>query len=138
MKLNSIFALVLLLASFIARADDNEALAVAEDVALSWLSLTDRGRYEESWTGAASLFQAAVSKADWVQSLTAVRAPLGDLNSRNVASATFAHTLPGAPDGEYVVFQLNASFDNKVSAVETVTAMKDEDGIWRIAGYYIK
>ncbi len=138
MKLSTVCVLTFLLATAVARAETDEVPAVAEKVTLSWLSLTDQGRYEQSWTDAASLFQAAIPAADWVRSLTAVRSPLGQLKSREVASATFARTLPGAPDGEYVVFQFSTSFENKASAVETVTAMKDEDEAWRVAGYYIK
>jgi hypothetical protein len=55
-----------------------------------------------------------------------------------VISTTYATELPGAPDGEYVVIQFAASFKAKKSAVETVTPMKDEDGSWRVSGYYIK
>jgi hypothetical protein len=29
-------------------------------------------------------------------------------------------------------------FTNKKEAVETVTPMKDEDGFWRVSGYYVK
>ncbi|HWN92533.1 MAG TPA: DUF4019 domain-containing protein, partial [Verrucomicrobiae bacterium] len=47
-------------------------------------------------------------------------------------------TLPGAPDGEYVVIQYETAFENKASAVETITPMLDKDGSWRISGYYIK
>ncbi len=138
MKLSTVFALTLLLALAVARAETDEVPAVAEKSVLSWLSLTDRGQYGQSWSDAASLFQAAISSADWVRSLTAVRSPLGQLKSREVSSATFARTLPGAPDGEYVVFQFSTSFENKASAIETVTAMKDQDETWRVAGYYIK
>ncbi len=138
MKLSTVFALTLLLALAVARAETDEVPAVAEKSTLSWLSLTDRGQYGQSWSDAASLFQAAISSADWVRSLTAVRSPLGQLKSREVSSATFARTLPGAPDGEYVVFQFSTSFENKASAIETVTAMKDQDETWRVAGYYIK
>ncbi len=138
MKLSTVFALTLLLALAVARAETDEVPAVAEKSTLSWLSLTDRGQYGQSWSDAASLFQAAISSADWVRSLTAVRSPLGQLKSREVSSATFARTLPGAPDGEYVVFQFSTSFENKASAIETVTAMKEQDETWRVAGYYIK
>jgi hypothetical protein len=51
---------------------------------------------------------------------------------------TREHTLPGAPDGEYVVIQYQTAFQNKKSAIETVTPMLDKDGHWRVAGYYIK
>lgn len=119
-------------------ASEADTIETAKGKTVSWLSLTDTGQYESSWDAASALFRAAISKADWVQSLSAVRSPIGALRSREVASANFSTTLPGAPDGEYVVFQFNSSFENKASAIETVTAMKDSDGVWRVAGYFIK
>ncbi len=68
----------------------------------------------------------------------AVRKPLGQTVSRVLFSKRYHTSLPGAPDGEYVVIQFNTSFENKKSAIETVTPMKDEDGKWRVSGYYIK
>jgi len=138
MKLKIVFVLAILLSAMGAWADEDEAIAMAQDAALSWLSLTDQGQLEQSWTAASSLFKSAISSTGWVQALQGVRPPLGKLNSRNVASSTFARTLPGAPDGEYVVFQFKSSFENKTSAIETVTMMKDPDGTWRAAGYFIK
>jgi hypothetical protein len=46
--------------------------------------------------------------------------------------------LPGAPDGEYVVYQYKTSYKNKKKAIETITPMKEEDGVWKVSGYYIK
>ena len=51
------------------------------------------------------------------------RAPLGAMKSRTPKSATSTTTLPGAPGGEYVVFQFTTSFEQKPAAVETVTAV---------------
>jgi hypothetical protein len=48
------------------------------------------------------------------------------MKSRMLQNATSTTTLPGAPDGEYVVFQFNASFEYKSAAVETVTAILRE------------
>lgn len=137
-KLFTLLSLTLLLAMAAARATSEDVQAVAEESTRAWLSLTDQGQFEQSWSDAASLFRAAITAEDWVRSLSAVRVPLGQLKSRVVSSATFSRTLPGAPDGEYVVFQFSTSFENKASAVETVTAMKEEDGKWRVAGYFIK
>jgi len=117
---------------------DAEAIDAAQGQTVAWLSLTDKRQYEASWESASTLFKAAISKDQWAQSLGAARTPFGALQSRSVASSTFSETLPGAPDGEYVVFQFDASFEHKASAVETVTAMKDSDGVWRVAGYFIK
>ena len=46
--------------------------------------------------------------------------------------------MPGAPDGEYYVSTFNTVFKNKRSAIETVTVMKDNDGQWRLVGYFIR
>jgi len=66
------------------------------------------------------------------------REPLGKVLWRKVKSATYTKTLPGAPDGEYVVIQYDTSFEHKQSAVETITPMLDQDGKWRVSGYFIK
>ena len=113
----------------------------ADPVTLSagaWLALTDQGEYAQSWAEAASYFRTAVTQEQWVQSITAARSPLGAVVSRSLRSAESATSLPGAPDGEYVVIQYDTTFEHKQSAVETITPMRDTDGTWRVAGYYIK
>jgi len=47
-------------------------------------------------------------------------------------------SVPGGPDGQYVIIEFAASFENKKTAIETVTPMLEKDGVWRVAGYYIK
>lgn len=66
------------------------------------------------------------------------RSPLGRLVSRKLESAKFTHELPGAPAGDYVVIQYDTNFEKKSGATETVTPMKDKDGVWRVSGYFIK
>ena len=68
----------------------------------------------------------------------AFREPLGGVLSRKLKFKQYTNTLPGAPDGEYVVIQYETSFENKESAIETITPMLDKDGKWRVSGYYIK
>jgi len=80
----------------------------------------------------------AINKEQWEQSLQASRTPLGKLVSRKVKSQNYETALPGAPDGEYVVILFETSFENKKSAIETVTPMLDKDGNWKVSGYYIK
>ncbi len=104
----------------------------------AWLELVDTGKYDESWEQSASLFQQAVDKAAWHKQLAAVRTPLGELVGRKVKSSEYRTSLPGAPDGEYVVILYDTSFEHKKSAVETVTPMKEPDEVWRVSGYYIK
>ncbi|MBW2039291.1 MAG: DUF4019 domain-containing protein [Deltaproteobacteria bacterium] len=115
-----------------------QAEKVAIKAAQSWLTLVDAERYGESWDEAAEFFKTAVSKEQWQQTMQALRRPLGKNISRELKSKRYCTSLPGAPDGEYVVIQFRASFENKKSAIETVTPMVDRDGKWRVSGYYMK
>ena len=115
-----------------------EAISRAKASAKAWLLVTDSGKYAESWEQAATLFRKAVPKAEWEQSFAAARKPLGGTKRRSEKSAQYSRTLPGAPDGQYVVMQFVTAFEMKADAVETVTAAKETDGTWKIAGYFIK
>ena len=103
-----------------------------------WLSIIDNVNYSDSWKDASTYFKEAVSEQSWVNSLRAVRKPLGKLVSRNMLKSQKANSLPGAPDGKYVVMSFETAFEHKKSAVETVTFMLDKDAKWRAAGYFIK
>jgi hypothetical protein len=131
-----ITSLVLSVASAVALSGENEerALTAAEE----WLALVDQGEYEASWKAASSLFKFAVTAEQWGQAAEGARQPLGDLRSRKLKGAQYMTSMPGAPDGEYVVVQFDTSFANKEKAIETVTPMRDKDGVWRVSGYFIK
>ena len=104
----------------------------------AWLALVDEGRYGESWDHAAKLFRAAVTRATWERGAAAARGPFGKLLSRKVKGAEYKTSLPGAPDGESVVVQFDATFEKKKDAVETVTPMREADGSWKVSGYFVR
>jgi hypothetical protein len=112
-----------------------------DDAALTdatrWLALLDHGDYGPSWTTAGALFRARVTADAWAGTADAVRKPLGGLLERHVISEQRATTLPGAPDGDYVVLKFQARFTRKQEAVETVT-VKLEQGDWPVNGYFIR
>jgi hypothetical protein len=116
------------------------AVEAATAVAGQWLAEVDRGDLSGSWEHIASASQQMVPKVAWIDSVMKVREPLGQ-PSRKLAGATFTRSIPGAPDGEYVIVQYTTHFDKLPKdqvGVETVTPMRDKDGNWRVSGYYIK
>jgi len=119
-------------------ASDSKKLAPALFAANKWLALVDKEKYAESWKEAADLFRHMVQSDLWVASLKALREPLGKLISRKVKSEVYKTTLPGAPDGQYVVIEFKSSFEHKKTVLEIVTPMLGKDGVWRVSGYYIK
>ena len=119
-------------------AEEPDKAKAALSSAETWLSLVDEGKYSDSWNEAAGYFKSAIKEERWQETLQAVRKPLGKVISRELKSKNYHTSLPGAPDGEYVVIQFETSFENKKSAIETVTPMMDKDGKWRVSGYFIK
>lgn len=116
-----------------AAADDDAQRSIER-----WLALVDAKSYAESWQQAGARFRAAITSDQWARSADAVRAPLGPLRKRVVSASRSATSLPGMPDGRYVVVQYDAVFDNKASGVETVTAGLEPDGTWKVIGYFVK
>ena len=116
-------------------ADKPEDLAQA--AAESWLKLTDAatpGVVEQ----AAKVFKGAVTKEQWTGAIAGVRPPLGKVVSRKVTSRQVHREAAGGARGKFVVIQYETVFENRASAVETVTPMLDPDGVWRVSGYFIR
>lgn len=119
-------------------ASNSPAVEAAKSAATAWLGLVDAQDAEASWEQASLTFKSAVTAAQWSQALDSVRRPLGALKQREGKTAEYKTSLPGAPDGKYVVLQYRSTFEHKASAVETVTVVMDPDGAWKVAGYFIK
>ena len=117
---------------------DKEQIEQARHSAETWLELIDSGQFGESWDQAAKYLQNVVTRDGLESSLKRVRTPLGKLVKRELKSNKYTTGMPGAPDGEYIVFQYRTSYQNKKKAIETITPMKEKDGVWKVSGYYIK
>ncbi|HTL01176.1 MAG TPA: DUF4019 domain-containing protein [Vicinamibacterales bacterium] len=110
----------------------------AQTSARSWLALVDAKNYAASWDEAATVFKSAVTQATWETAVKGARTPLGELKMRTLNSATATTSPPGAPSGEYIVIKYDTTFDQKQGMVETVALIKQDDGTWRVAGYFVQ
>jgi hypothetical protein len=132
----TLVAFILALGPAATAADRDEIVAARQ--AEAWLALVDAHKYGESWDAASTLFRDTVARDMWIDAVGAVRNPLGKPLSRHVKSMESRTSLPGAPDGKYVIIQYDASFEHKKNAVETITPMLEEDGSWKVTGYFFK
>lgn len=129
--IHAILVMVLFSATSVAGTDKGVSSAI------KWLDVVDSGEYVESWNEAAPYFQTQISSDQWDQALKKVRKPLGKVITREVTTSSSHTSLPGVPEGDYVVVLLSTSFEHKSSATETVTVGKVGDN-WRAIGYFIK
>lgn len=118
------------------------AVTAAQAAAHSWLTLVDWGRYGESWDSAATFFRKAVTKPAWENALEdalrKARTPFEPFGERQLVGAAYRTVLPQAPPGQYVVLEYRTVARRGKKLLEAVTPMKDEDGRWRVAGYFIR
>jgi Protein of unknown function (DUF4019) len=109
----------------------------AERQALGFLGYLDHGRYADSYAYTGMLIRAQLDRDAFAKQLEKARAGVGALMSRELINATYSTTVPGAPEGQYVVLNYGASFANRQQAEETLT-LAFAKGYWRVSGYYIK
>ncbi len=115
-------------------AESAESYSVAE----KFIASIDAGDWAQSWNDAGEFFQSQASAADWASTVEPVRAPLGEVEQRELLSAERASTLPGAPEGEYEVLQFQTKFENvETTSVETVIMVRNGSK-FDVAGYFIR
>ncbi len=134
-------ALLLALVSLQLSADSARPLApetqLAEAAALAWLGAVDRGDMPQAWRTSSALLQEAMNPQALADVIGQARKDFGAVVQRQLTSAQEATSLPGAPDGRYVVLIYQTDFENSKGVVETITP-RLEDGHWRVSGYYLR
>jgi hypothetical protein len=118
------------------------SVAVAAPVSPSsearqWLSLVDKGDYDQSWRRGGDILKARVAEDAWTRDIDPVRRPLGTVVSRKLAGEQKTRTLPGAPAGDYDIVKFDTQFANRQGAAETVVLAREPGG-WKVNGYFIR
>ena len=132
---NMLVCLALLSVTILTYAD-SASTEDAEAAAIAWLALVDSVEYEKSWLEASPLLRHHVGRDAWASQLNNLRTPLGKLESRKLGSAEYQESLPGVPDGQYVLFVFDSSFEGAGVEAEIVVVAMGEDSVWRVIGYY--
>ena len=125
-----------MLVSVSGMAEQSDKEKVAALAAGKWLSLVDEGKYGKSWQESAEYFRNEIKQDKWERSTQAARTMLGNLVSRKVKSTSYKTSLPGVPDGQYVIIEFVSSFVNNKSTIEAVTVINKGEK-WQVSGYSI-
>ena len=118
-----------------------EALNAAE----RWLVPLDGQRSADAWTMASESFKAKVARDTFRDGIAKIRKDYGKVEKRTGEKMAFRGDMP-APDqgnapvkpGTEVAILFDTTFAGPKQAQEEVTMILEKDGIWRVAGYYIK
>lgn len=135
-KYASALLVLLLLTSIASLAQSSEDLG--RHAAERWIVLVDDQQYEQSWKESAKLFQNAISSEQWQKEEAQRRSQLGIKNSRKLKDLKTTNSAKGLPSGQYVVVKYQSSFAKKKNATETIVAVMEPDGAWRVAAYSLE
>lgn len=106
---------------------------VASHAAREWLSLVDAGDWNASWAATGEQFRSLNTVERWAAASQSVRAPLGQLVTRELASEEY---VPAPPAG-YRVVKFRTSYAQRRNAIETLSLVL-EAGNWKVVGYTIE
>ena len=109
----------------------------AQKVAEAWLPLLDSGRYAESWEPLSAKVKNEFGKRQWEIGMMGFRKPLGELKSRRLGQVIYIKSLPGYPGREGAIVRFDSVYEKRMSVIELVGVIHDDDGGWRVLMYDI-
>ncbi|MCY3746157.1 MAG: DUF4019 domain-containing protein [Acidobacteria bacterium] len=113
-----------------------DTTVAAREAVDDWLSLIDAGSYAAAHDTASGILRENVTRDEFATVYEEARSLVGTVRSRVFRGATRTITVPGAPPGDYVVFEFDADYERKANALERVT-VADDAKVWRVAGHWV-
>jgi hypothetical protein len=115
--------------------DDKATIAAGE----KWLALLDAGKFGAAWDVSSAHLKSVVTRQKWVTEIGKARKPFGKLETRKAERFARAHSLPGAPEGDYSIVEFESKYANGKRATEQVIWMFEANSkAWRVSGYFIR
>jgi hypothetical protein len=108
---------------------------VVTQLATDFLRALDRDA-ASTWRELAEPLRARVPEAEWPEEIARMRAPLGGLVARELASAAFSEELADAPPGRYFAVEFDSQFSDAACGERVV--LRFERGRWRVVGYFLR
>ena len=112
-------------------AEQAATLRVAERA----LQQFDNEQWDASWDLVGDYLRTLVDRAAWPKAVATLRGGLGAIQSREPDTIGFSDGLPKVPPGRYGVLAFRSRFANKAVREKIVLAW--EDGVWKLAGYFV-
>jgi hypothetical protein len=94
------------------------------------MKLMDAEEYSAAWNASAESVRKEMPKMAWNLLSSAVHLPLGAARGRSYKSAS---VKPASITFEYV-----GDYENNHHVQESITTVREKDGVWRVSGYNIQ
>ncbi|RME39550.1 MAG: DUF4019 domain-containing protein [Deltaproteobacteria bacterium] len=105
---------------------------------LHFLQMVDQDRFAESWTMSAQVLREKLPQDKWADKLRLHRAQCGKFIKRQEKKVDYATEASGEVKGEFYTFKFAADYERCPGVTETVTVMLEDDGHWRVGGFFVE
>lgn len=109
--------------------------AALRTAAAAVLNQLDTGQWDKAWSAAAASLRQTTSRPGFATGVRASRAMFGVPASRTIIGYSFSESVEGVPPGQYGIVFYVTDF-SKVRGIEEQVVLLQEDGEWRLAGYW--
>ena len=128
----SVFLLFLFCLSLPAAAEMKTPVIAAAE---SFFELRDAGSLQQAWWEGSEILHQTTRMDRWMEDMRIQSELMGDLVKRSLRSRVQRSTMPGLPDGEYVILLYDVSFEHKKAGLEILVMLHDASGDWRLVSY---
>ena len=124
--------------SFVLSPAPADAVLPVVNLAQAWLRTVDGGDYARARREGSGSLQSAAAEADWIAALNLTRAPLGDVTTRRLRSASPVRPAPKDSGNPRVALEFSTTFTPGRNAIEALTMEQAPDGGWHASAYAIQ
>lgn len=110
----------------------------AVQAAVMWLQKVDGKQLQQAYDSSGKLMRGAVTFEKWSAAVTGVRDKLGIVQARDLSNVTAHESFPGVPKGDYMVVVFKTKFAQKPDSKETLSFQREDDGQYRVIGYFVQ
>jgi len=103
-----------------------------------FLAMVDDDRFAESWNMSAALIREKIPREKWAGKLKLFRAQYGKMLGRKEKEIRYSTEASGNNQGEFITLIFTADYERRKGAEETVTVMLEDDGNWRVGGFFVE
>lgn len=131
--------LVLILLSGLNSAESNATQEEAVSVAQKWLELVESGQLNEGWKTLSSQYKINVTQQKWQTVCNSVyNKPTKAIDRKIIHISQWHDRNSDNDESSYVTIRFKTTYDDKTERVQMITPRLEQDGQWRVAGFYFR
>lgn len=110
----------------------------AVSAAQEWLDLVENGKLHEGWEKLSPQYRNNVTQQKWEAVFNTVHVKNARPINRTILHVSQWKDHSTGSDEKYLMIRIKTTYDDQSERVQMVAPKLDDDGEWRVAGFYFR